>query len=78
MENHREDTVVILAGYPDKIDELLDANAGFRSRVPNIVPFKNYSVNELWEILQLHAMRFEYDLDKDVEGVVRTYVGFNC
>lgn len=73
MENHRDDTVVILAGYADKIDELLASNAGFRSRVPNIVPFKDYSTDELCRILELHAAQDEYKLDKGTEKVIREY-----
>ena len=39
MENHREDVVVIFAGYPDKMEEFLNKNPGLRSRIAFHVPF---------------------------------------
>jgi SpoVK/Ycf46/Vps4 family AAA+-type ATPase len=42
MENHRGDTVVILAGYPEDMDKLEAANPGWRSRVPQQIDFPDY------------------------------------
>lgn len=53
MENHREDVVVILAGYPDKMEKLLQKNPGLRSRIAFHVPFADYSTHELCEIAKL-------------------------
>lgn len=50
MENRREDTCVIFAGYPDKMQKFLDKNPGLRSRIAFHVPFANYTVDELVEI----------------------------
>lgn len=47
MENHRRDTVVVLAGYPDEMDALLSRNPGLRSRVAFHVPFDDYDADEL-------------------------------
>ncbi len=55
MENQRSNTVVIFAGYPDKMQEFLDKNPGLRSRIAFNVNFDNYSTDELVEILQLFA-----------------------
>ncbi len=52
MENHREDVVVIFAGYPDKMEAFLDANPGLRSRIAFHVPFADYNVDELCEIAE--------------------------
>ena len=43
MEAHRHDLVVILAGYPDKMETLLNQNPGLRSRFPNRLHFMDYT-----------------------------------
>lgn len=53
MENHREDVVVIFAGYPDKMEGFLQKNPGLRSRIAFHVPFADYSTDELCEIAKL-------------------------
>lgn len=55
MENNREDTVVIFAGYPDKMEGFLDKNPGLRSRIAFNIPFDDYDENELLQIAELTA-----------------------
>lgn len=55
MELIKKDTIIILAGYPDKMEELLDMNPGFRSRIAFHVKFPNYTKEELIDILKLMA-----------------------
>ena len=55
MENHRQDTVVIFAGYPDKMERFLQKNPGLRSRIAFHVPFEDYSPEELLGIFTLMA-----------------------
>ena len=50
MEDHRDDLVVILAGYSREMEEFLTANSGLRSRFPNIIEFPDYTAGELVEI----------------------------
>lgn len=50
MENHREDVVVILAGYPNEMEQFLQRNPGLRSRIAFHVPFADYTATELCEI----------------------------
>lgn len=65
MENHREEVVVIFAGYPDKMEKFLQKNPGLRSRIAFHVPFKDYNADELCDIATLLAdkcgMRFTED-----------------
>jgi SpoVK/Ycf46/Vps4 family AAA+-type ATPase len=50
MENHRDDLVVIMAGYPDEMDTLMKGNPGLSSRMPYLIEFPNYSREELCNI----------------------------
>ena len=55
MENHRDETIVIFAGYPKEMDEFFDRNPGLRSRVPFKINFKDYSPEEMERIVELEA-----------------------
>ena len=55
MENHRDNVVVIFAGYPDKMESFLQKNPGLRSRIAFHVPFDDYSTEELCGIAHLIA-----------------------
>lgn len=55
MENNREETIVIFAGYPNKMEEFFSRNPGLRSRVPFQIRFEDYSVHEMVQIAQLEA-----------------------
>lgn len=57
MENHRDEVVVIFAGYPDKMEWFLNKNPGLRSRIAFHVPFADYSTEELQRITALIAKK---------------------
>ncbi len=65
MENHRENVVVIFAGYPDKMQEFLDKNPGLRSRIAFHVPFADYSDDELCDIARFLARKKGLTLTED-------------
>ena len=50
MENHRQNLVVILAGYSQDIDRFLETNQGLKSRIPNHITFEDYNQNDLYQI----------------------------
>ena len=72
MENNREDTVVIFAGYPDKMEEFLARNPGLRSRVPFLITFPDYSADEMVQIAQLEAEKRGFTISPDALEKVRS------
>jgi len=64
MENHREDVIVIFAGYPDKMESFLQKNEGLRSRIAFHLNFPDYTETELMEILELMAGEKGYCIDE--------------
>lgn len=50
MENHRDDLLVIMAGYTDEMDKLMEGNAGLKSRMPYTVEFPNFTREQLYDI----------------------------
>ena len=68
METHRDDMVVIMAGYKEDMDVLMEANSGLRSRMPFKIEFKSYTSDELYEIFMLMVRKhFTYTEDFDTE-----------
>ncbi|MFE8950256.1 right-handed parallel beta-helix repeat-containing protein [Streptomyces sp. NPDC007856] len=63
IEDHRDDTVVIVAGYPKEMDDFLAANPGMASRFTRSIEFENYSVQELVTITEKMCTSHRYVLD---------------
>lgn len=63
MENYRDELVVIVAGYDDKMQNFLEANEGLRSRFSRVIHFQNYSVEELEEILDLYLSEGQFIME---------------
>ena len=57
MENHREETIVVFAGYPREMDVFFSRNPGLRSRVPFKLTFSDYSAPEMADIVELEARK---------------------
>ncbi|AFS78530.1 stage V sporulation protein K [Gottschalkia acidurici 9a] len=62
MEDHKDELILILAGYGDEMDLFLDSNPGLRSRFPINLDFKDYSISELIEIAKKISCEKEYKL----------------
>ena len=73
MEDHREDLIVILAGYTKEMEEFLTANSGLRSRFPNIIEFPDYTAEELLAITKLTAKKKGYTIDETCETPLLQY-----
>lgn len=65
MEDHRDDLIVIVAGYTNLMQEFLDSNPGLRSRFNKFLTFEDYTAQEEIEILQSMCAKQEYILSKD-------------
>lgn len=62
MEDHRDDLIVIVAGYPDLMEEFLNSNPGLRSRFNKYIFFEDYTGEELLEIFESMCKGQDYRL----------------
>jgi hypothetical protein len=74
VEDRRDRLVVILAGYPDEMAELVAANPGMRSRFPRTIHFPDYSDDELVRIVESLGAAGRYALDDDARDAVRRWL----
>ena len=75
MEAHREDLVVILAGYADRMDVFFRSNPGMASRVAHHIDFPDFSLDELMQIAGLMLDREQYQLTGPARSAFAEYVG---
>ena len=74
MENQREDLVVILAGYKDRMERFFESNPGMSSRIAHHIDFPDYEVDELLAIAKLMLARQQYRLSAEAEQVFLEYL----
>lgn len=74
LEDYREDTIVIFAGYGKPMDTLLNMNPGLRSRISYNLQFKNYTEEQLLDILRLNADEYKFSLDDSFIEEFNTHV----
>jgi hypothetical protein len=74
MENHRDDLVVILAGYADRMETFFSSNPGMSSRVAHHLEFPDYTLDELAGIGSLMLARQRYRLSAAAEQTFRDYL----
>jgi Cdc6-like AAA superfamily ATPase len=74
MEEHRDDTVVILAGYPAEMKRFLDSNPGLASRMPTTVHFPPYSDTDLAKIARHMARERGYTAERGAVGTLTAAV----
>lgn len=74
MENKREDLVVILAGYADRMETFFRYNPGFRSRIAHHISFPEYTIEELSAIADLMFAEQKYTLDAEARVAFAEYL----
>jgi probable Rubsico expression protein CbbX len=74
MESQREDLVVILAGYGDRMEKFFQSNPGFRSRIAHHIDFPDYSEAELLAIAELMLDEQNYHLSPDARDAFVRYI----
>ena len=73
MEDHRDDLIVILAGYSKEMEEFLEANSGLKSRFPNIINFEDYSADQLLAIAKSIAKGKQYYINEEADEALLAY-----
>src|SRR6266550_1042504 len=74
MENQRDDLVVILAGYKDRMDSFFQSNPGFHSRIAHHIDFPDYAIAELVAIAELMLSEQGYSFDDDSRNTFTEYL----
>lgn len=72
MENHRNDFVVIMAGYTDEMDTLMKGNSGLLSRMPYTIEFPNFTKEQLYQIF-VSMINDKLKVDKNLYIAAKEY-----
>ena len=71
MEDNRDKLVVIMAGYPSEMEQMLSMNSGIRSRIAYTVDFSDYDSEELTEIFHMAATQQGFVLTEEAQEKVK-------
>ena len=74
MENRRDDLVVILAGYADRMERFFSSNPGFRSRIAHHIDFPDYEPADLMAIAELMLKQQNYRFSPDARDAFARYL----
>ncbi len=74
MENQRDDLVVIMAGYRDRMDRFFESNPGLSSRIAHHVDFPDYTGDELHAIAELMLGKLDYRLSPEADAALVEYI----
>lgn len=72
MEDHRDEFVVIVAGYTKPMETFIHSNPGLQSRFNKFIEFPDYTVDELLAIFDLNCRKYEYVPDPEAREQVKT------
>lgn len=71
MEDHRDEFVVIVAGYTQLMKDFVESNPGLKSRFNKFFEFPDYTVDELQQIFELQCKKYQYKLTEEADKAVR-------
>ncbi len=67
MEDHRENLVVVVAGYPDEMELFIQSNPGLQSRFNRYFKYDHFDVDGLMQIFKLYVKKADFNLTEDAE-----------
>ncbi len=74
MEDHRDDLIVIVAGYVEEMQAFINSNPGLESRFNRYLFFEDYSADQMVDILQMHCDKNCYQLEQEAKEFLRQYL----
>ena len=74
MEDHRDDLVVIVAGYEDLMEDFIHSNPGLESRFNRFLHFEDYSMDEMMDIFKMQCKKGCYQLQGEAEEAVKAFI----
>ncbi|MGE8080902.1 AAA family ATPase [Peribacillus loiseleuriae] len=74
MTKHNENLVVVLAGYSNEMNSLLESNPGLRSRFRKFIHFPDYTTEELLQIIENYAIHYQYKLEDQAISWLMQYL----
>ena len=74
MEDHRDDLVVIVAGYTKPMEKFINSNPGLKSRFNKYIEFPDYTIDELEAIFYLNCDKYDYVVEEDAKKQIRARI----
>ena len=74
MEDHRDDLVVIVAGYTKPMEKFINSNPGLKSRFNKYFEFPDYTIDELEAIFYLNCSKYDYIVEEDAKKQIRARI----
>lgn len=74
MEDHRDDLVVIVAGYTKPMEKFINSNPGLKSRFNKYIEFPDYTIDELEQIFYLNCKKYDYVVEEDAQKQIRARI----
>ena len=71
MEDHRDDLIVIVAGYTEPMERFIDSNPGLKSRFNKYIEFPDYTIDELMAIFDMNCRKYDYIIEESARIHVR-------
>ncbi len=71
MEDHRDDLIVIVAGYTEPMERFINSNPGLRSRFNKYIEFPDYTLDELMGIFDMNLRKYDYTIEEETRAHVR-------